>query len=72
MSEEDKIINEVTSSDYKYGFSTEIDSDTLSPGLDEEVVKKISHKKKEPEWMTNWRLDAFKFGKKWMNPIGGM
>jgi Fe-S cluster assembly protein SufB len=71
MSEEDKIINEVTSSDYKYGFSTEIDSDTLSPGLDEEVVKKISHKKKEPEWMTNWRLDAFKIWKEMDEPDWG-
>ena len=43
MSDEDKIIDEVTSSDYKYGFSTNIDSDTLSPGLDEDVIKKISH-----------------------------
>jgi Fe-S cluster assembly protein SufB len=45
---------------YRHGFVTEIDSDTLPPGLDEDVVRFISRKKKEPEFLTNWRLKAYR------------
>jgi Fe-S cluster assembly protein SufB len=45
---------------YRHGFVTDIDSDTLPPGLDEDVVRFISRKKKEPEFLTNWRLKAFR------------
>ena len=45
---------------YKYGFSTEIESDKAPKGLDESTVRFISAKKNEPEWMTNWRLDAYR------------
>ena len=55
MSDNDKIIDEVTSSDYKYGFSTDLDSDTIEPGLSEDVIRQISLKKNEPQWMTDWR-----------------
>ena len=48
---------------YKYGFVTEIDSDRPKKGLDEKIIKFISQKKKEPEWMLNWRLDCYK---KWL------
>ena len=48
---------------YKYGFVTEIDSDRPKKGLNEEIIKYISQKKKEPEWMLNWRLDCYK---KWL------
>lgn len=68
MSDNDKIIDEVTSSDYKYGFSTEIDSDTIDPGLSEDVIRQISLKKDEPQWMTDWRLDAYKVWKKMDEP----
>ena len=44
---------------YKYGWSTDIESDTLPKGLDESVVRLISEKKGEPAWMTEWRLKAF-------------
>ena len=60
MSEEDKILKEVTSSEYKYGFYTNIDSDTIPKGINEDVVRMISAKKEEPEWMLEWRLDAFR------------
>ena len=45
--------------DYKYGFSTDIESIKAPKGLNEEVIKFISNIKKEPEWMLNWRLKAF-------------
>lgn len=47
-------------SDYAAGFHTDIESDTLAPGLDEEVVRFISAKKEEPQWMLDWRLKAFR------------
>ena len=58
--DEDKLINEVTGKNYEYGFTTDIESDTLPPGLDEGVVRTISAKKNEPEWLLNWRLEAFR------------
>ena len=48
---------------YKYGFVTDIDSDRPKKGLDEEVIKFISKKKSEPQWMLTWRLDCYK---KWL------
>ncbi len=44
---------------YKYGFETLIEMDTAPPGLDEDIIRLISHKKNEPDWMLQWRLDAF-------------
>ena len=64
MSEQDQILNEVTTSEYKYGFYTDVESDKVPPGLNEDVIRLISAKKNEPEWMTEWRLDAFKI---WQN-----
>lgn len=46
-------------SEYSAGFVTEIDAETLAPGLDESVVRFISAKKNDPEWLTDWRLKAF-------------
>ncbi len=45
---------------YEHGFYTEIDSDTLPPGLDEDVIATISRKKSEPDWLLEWRLEAFR------------
>tara|TARA_B100001093_G_scaffold294215_2_gene280633 strand:+ start:9686 stop:11128 length:1443 start_codon:yes stop_codon:yes gene_type:complete len=72
LTEEDKILQEVTTTDYKYGFVTDIDSDTINKGLNEDVIRLISMKKNEPDWLLEWRLDAFrKFQKmtepKWAN-----
>jgi Fe-S cluster assembly protein SufB len=58
--DEDKLIDEVTGKSYEFGFTTEIESDTLPPGLDEGVIRIISAKKNEPEWLLEWRLEAFK------------
>ncbi|WMJ73061.1 Fe-S cluster assembly protein SufB [Cytophagaceae bacterium ABcell3] len=60
MSEENKILEEITSSDYKYGFTTKIESENAPKGLNEEIVKFISAKKNEPEWMLEWRLKAYR------------
>lgn len=57
---QDELLEGVTSADYKYGFSSEIESDTLPPGLNEGVIRAISAKKNEPEWLTDWRLEAFR------------
>ena len=58
--EQDKLLDEVTKSDYKYGFVTEIEADELPKGLSEETVRQISAKKNEPEFMLEYRLDAFR------------
>lgn len=60
MEDSNKIINEVTSSDYKYGFVTDIDTETIHRGLDEETVRIISAKKNEPDWLLQFRLKAFR------------
>src|SRR6056300_1176797 len=56
----DEILDEITATDYKYGFTTDIESDTVPPGLNEDVIRLISEKKNEPQWMLDWRLDAYK------------
>ena len=47
-------------SDYKYGWSTDIETDTVPKGLNEDIIKLISSKKNEPQWMLDWRLKAYK------------
>jgi len=64
LKSKNKTIEEFTSQDYQYGFVTDIEQDTIAPGLDENVVRFISHKKGEPEWLLNWRLKAYKH---WLN-----
>ncbi|SVB60660.1 uncharacterized protein METZ01_LOCUS213514, partial [marine metagenome] len=59
MSEQqNKEINEFLDKNYEFGFTTEIDSDTLPPGINEDVIRIISSKKNEPEFLLNWRLKA--------------
>lgn len=53
-------VDQLIESGYEHGFVTEIESDTLPPGLNEEVIRTISSKKKEPEWMLEWRLEAYR------------
>ena len=57
---EEELKKELETKEYEYGFYTDIDSETFPVGLNEEVVRGISLKKNEPEWMTSWRLEAFK------------
>lgn len=55
------IINDAASSDYKYGFVSDVDTDVLPCGLDEGVVREISRRKGEPEWLLDFRLQAFRY-----------
>ena len=55
------IINEITSDDYKYGFVTNIETDIIAKGLSEDVIRVISSKKGEPEWLLQFRLEAFRY-----------
>ena len=57
---EDELLEQVTSTEYKYGFTTNIDSDTIPKGLSEDVVRVISKKKEEPNWMLEYRLKAYR------------
>jgi Fe-S cluster assembly protein SufB len=60
MQDSNKIIDEVTSGDYKYGFVTDIDTETIHKGLNEDVVRLISAKKREPDWLLTFRLKAYR------------
>lgn len=58
--DQDKILTELTQSDYKYGFVTDIEIDTIPKGLNEDVIRIISARKKEPDFMLEFRLKAFR------------
>ena len=60
IKEEDKIIQEVTRQEYKEGFVTEVGQDFIPKGLNEDIIRTISRLKEEPEWMLEFRLDAFR------------
>ena len=68
MTEEDKILKEVTGAEYKYGFTTDIESDKIPKGLNKDVVRLISAKKNEPEWLLEIRLKAFEIWEKMDEP----
>lgn len=57
---EHELEQDLKNKEYEYGFYTDIESDTFPPGLNEEIVIAISKKKDEPEWMTEWRLEAYR------------
>jgi Fe-S cluster assembly protein SufB len=63
MEEQDKILQEVTSQEYKFGFVSDFESDSIPKGLNEDVIRVISAKKNEPEFMLQFRLDAYR---KWL------
>jgi Fe-S cluster assembly protein SufB len=60
MSEQDNIIKKIEDQEYKYGFSSDIDTEVIPSGLSEEVIRLISAKKSEPQWMTERRLQAYR------------
>ena len=68
---EDDLKNELENQEYEYGFYSDLNSDTFPKGLNEAVIRAISKKKDEPEWMTEWRLDAFKIWKEMEEPDWG-
>ena len=60
MSAEMEEVEELVKKEYEHGFVTDINTDTVEPGLNEDVIRFISKKKEEPEWLLEWRLDAYK------------
>lgn len=68
LSDDMKVLDDLTNSEYKWGFVTDIESETAAKGLNEDVVRMISKKKNEPEWMTEWRLKAFRYWLKMEEP----
>ena len=58
--DQDNVLNDVTSGDYKYGFVTDIDTEMIPVGLNEDIVRLISLRKNEPEWMLEFRLKAYR------------
>ena len=65
---EEELKKELEQQEYQYGFTTDIDAETFPVGLSKEIVKKISAKKNEPDWMTEWRLSAFEAWEKMEEP----
>ena len=65
---EDDLKKELETKEYEYGFYTDIESDTFPVGLNEDVIRALSAKKEEPEWMTEWRLEAFRVWEKMEEP----
>ena len=68
MSTETQELQELANQEYKYGFYTDIETDTVPPGLDEEVIRLISRKKKEPRFLLEWRLKAYRHWLKMEEP----
>jgi Fe-S cluster assembly protein SufB len=61
-------IEQLAKQDYKFGFVTDVEQESLPPGLNEDVVRAISEKKEEPEWMLEWRLRAYRHWLKMVEP----
>ena len=59
MSKDNEILEELTNSEYKHGWVTDIEADSAPKGLNEDIIRFISAKKEEPEWMLEWRLKAY-------------
>src|SRR6059058_4663010 len=60
MAADNRSLLEITNREYGEGFITDIESETIAPGLSEDVVRLISAKKSEPEWLLEWRLKAYR------------
>ncbi|PIF05826.1 MAG: Fe-S cluster assembly protein SufB [Draconibacterium sp.] len=68
MTNQNRILNDVTQNEYKYGFTTEIETDIIEKGLNEDVIRTISAKKNEPQFMLDFRLEAFRKWQKMKMP----
>ena len=65
---EDDLKKELETKEYEYGFYTDIESETFPIGLNEDIVRAISAKKEEPQWMTDWRLESFRYWQQMEEP----
>ena len=61
MSTDMNVVHEIAAKDYEWGFVTEIEEDRIPKGLSEDVIRLISAKKQEPEFMLDWRLNAYRY-----------
>jgi Fe-S cluster assembly protein SufB len=68
MSTSTATVEELANREYKYGFFTDIEAESLPPGLNEDVIRLISAKKNEPDWLLDWRLQAFHVWQKMVEP----
>ena len=68
MTTSQETIEQLANKEYKYGFVTDVEEDRIPPGLNEGVVRIISAKKKEPEWLLEWRLKAYRMWKGMTEP----
>ena len=68
MSKDDQILEEFTSKEYEFGWTVDLEADEAPKGLSEDIVRFISAKKEEPEWLLNWRLDAYRAWLKMTEP----
>lgn len=68
MSKDTQILEEFTRKEYEHGWTVDIESDSAPKGLNEDIVRFISAKKEEPEWLLEWRLKAFNYWKKMKEP----
>ena len=64
MSKRESAVEALANREYKYGFVTKVEEDTIPPGLNEGIIRLISAKKDEPEWMLDWRLKAYRHWEK--------
>jgi len=69
MSDDQKILDEIATSEYKWGFVSDIESENAPKGLNEDIVRFISKKKNEPEWLLEWRLKAFRQWQEMTEPV---
>ncbi len=65
---EDDLKKDLETKEYEYGFYTDIETDTFPKGLNEDIVRAISEKKNEPQWMTDWRIEAFRIWQEMEEP----
>ena len=65
---EEELKKELETKEYEYGFYTDLEAETFPIGLNEDIIRAISSKKEEPEWMTDWRLNAFRVWKEMVEP----
>src|SRR5271167_2340922 len=61
MSTATETIEDLVKTEYKYGFVTDVETESTPPGLSEDTIRLISHKKNEPEWLLDWRIKAFRY-----------
>lgn len=68
MSKDNQLLEELTSREYEHGWNVALETDSAPKGLNEDIVKFISERKNEPEWMLEWRLKAFRLWSKMTEP----